>query len=235
VAERKGWAKFGNEKGKGAGPSVDTTTVGENIFFRPSVSWKRDARDEGKKAEEETMKDKLRDKKVKCRICDGEHFTARCPYKDTMAPAGEPAGGAGAGMDDDGDKEGGLGIGGSSYVPPHLRKGAAGREGDRMGGKFERDDFATLRVTNVSRGYAVALSSHADSVARCRNSQTRTSFAASSSAMAVSRECFSPKTGRLDVQRALRSLVSRRVRMLRERVISSMDVRPTLLNADRLY
>ncbi|KAL2125818.1 hypothetical protein VTI74DRAFT_2603 [Chaetomium olivicolor] len=40
-----------------------------------------------------------------------------------------------------------------SYVPPALRGGPGGArgEGERMGGKYgERDDFATLRVTNVS-------------------------------------------------------------------------------------
>ncbi|MCJ1409698.1 translation initiation factor eIF3 subunit g [Ptychographa xylographoides] len=155
VAARRTWPKFGLEKGHAAGPSFDTTTVGENIIFRPSITWKRDGKEPGKKEEgEESMRDKLKDKKVKCRICDGEHFTARCPFKDTMAPVGEDgaAGGAG-GADGEGDgpsKEGGLGIGGSSYVPPHLRKGAAASAGDRMGGKYERDDLATLRVTNVS-------------------------------------------------------------------------------------
>ena len=74
-----------------------------------------------------------------------------------MAPAGEEGlgggeGGGGGGMGrEEGPKEGGLGQGGSSYVPPHLRKGAAGG-GERMGGKYERDDLATLRVTNVSCG-----------------------------------------------------------------------------------
>jgi translation initiation factor 3 subunit G len=98
------------------------------------------------------MRDKLKDKKVRCRICDGEHFTARCPFKDTMAPMGEDGvGGGGGGMDDEpASKEGGLGGGGSSYVPPHLRKGAGASAGERMGGKYERDDLATLRVTNVS-------------------------------------------------------------------------------------
>jgi translation initiation factor 3 subunit G len=38
-----------------------------------------------------------------------------------------------------------------SYVPPHMRNGASAGAGDRMGGgKYERDDLATLRVTNVS-------------------------------------------------------------------------------------
>lgn len=65
---------------------------------------------------------------------------------DTDAAGG---GAGGGGMPDD---EGKLGAGGSSYVPPHLRKGGAGA-GERMGGgKYERDDLATLRVTNVSCG-----------------------------------------------------------------------------------
>ncbi|MCJ1284505.1 translation initiation factor eIF3 subunit g [Xylographa opegraphella] len=156
VAARRGWAKFGLEKGHPVGPSFDTTSVGENIIFRPSVTWKRDGKEgSGKKeGEEDSMRDKLKDKKVRCRICDAEHFTARCPFKDTMAPVGEDGAGAGAGGDggSDGGKDaaGGLGQGGSSYVPPHMRKGGAATSGERMGGKYERDDLATLRVTNVS-------------------------------------------------------------------------------------
>ena len=166
VAERKGWAKFGLEKGHAAGPSFDTTSVGENIIFRPSVTWKKDGKEEvGKK---DDSKEKLKNMKVKCRICDGEHFTARCPFKDTMAPMGEDGpGGAGAGAGaGDGDeegatKEGGLGGGGGGYVPPHLRKGAAGA-GERMGGKYERDDLATLRVTNVGPAFAFSMANLAN-------------------------------------------------------------------------
>ena len=98
------------------------------------------------------MKDKLKDKQVKCRICNGEHFTARCPFKGTIAPVGEEGaaeGGAGAADLGDGGP-GGLSSGKGSYVPPHMRNGQEGA-GERMGGgKYERDDLATLRVTNVS-------------------------------------------------------------------------------------
>ncbi|KAK2865087.1 translation initiation factor eIF3 subunit g [Arthroderma sp. PD_2] len=150
VAERRAWAKFGLEKGHPAGPSFDTTSVGENIIFRPSVNWKANAKEVEKEGEKGGIRDQLKDKKVKCRICSGEHFTARCPFKDTMAPVEEGAGGAAVNMDDD-DKPaaGGLGQSGASYVPPAMRKGAAGA-GDRMASKYERDDLATLRVTNVS-------------------------------------------------------------------------------------
>ncbi|KAJ5711440.1 hypothetical protein N7493_002056 [Penicillium malachiteum] len=147
VAERRSWAKFGLEKGNPAGPSFDTTSVGENIVFRPSTNWKVQAKEAEKEGEKGSVKDQLKDKKVKCRICSGEHFTARCPFKDTMAPVEESTSGAGAEMDE--DKAGGLGAGSSSYVPPHLRKGGAAG-GEKMGGRFEKDDLATLRVTNVS-------------------------------------------------------------------------------------
>jgi hypothetical protein len=152
VADRKTWAKFGDSANDGPGPAHDTTTVGENIIFRPSVNWRREAKDEANDPNAQAMKDKLKDKKVKCRICNGEHFTARCPYKDTMAPIGEPGA-----ADVAGDEAGGapsVGAAGAgkkgSYVPPAMRAGG-GAVGERMGGKYgERDDLATLRVTNVS-------------------------------------------------------------------------------------
>ncbi|CAG9997575.1 unnamed protein product [Clonostachys byssicola] len=154
VADRKTWGKFGQSAKDGAGPAPDTTSVGENIIFRPSFNWRKDAKEEGDAQDQ--LKDKLKDKKVKCRICSGEHFTARCPYKDTMAPVGENgAADVAAGMGDEQAAAQGPGAAAAgkkgSYVPPALRDGGRGA-GERMGGsKFgERDDLATLRVTNVS-------------------------------------------------------------------------------------
>ncbi|KAL2208778.1 translation initiation factor 3, RNA-binding subunit [Sarocladium strictum] len=152
VADRKTWGKFGASVKDAQGPATDTTSVGENIIFRPSVNWRKDEKEGEVDAGAKAMKDKLKDKQVKCRICSGEHFTARCPYKDTMAPVGEAAGPAAdvaAGMPD--ESAGGAGAKKGSYVPPAMRAGAAGA-GERMGGsKYgERDDLATLRVTNVS-------------------------------------------------------------------------------------
>ena len=188
VAERRGWAKFGLEKGHAAGPSFDTTSVGENIIFRPSVTWKKDGKEDKEKGED--PKAKLKNMKVKCRICDGEHFTAKCEWKDTMKPMGEDgaggAGGAGAEGEDDGPvKEGGLGTGGGGYVPPHLRKGAAGA-GERMGGKYERDDLATLRVTNVHSLWIFSIWLLADVARSTRflNLPKRTTYGRSSSALA---------------------------------------------------
>lgn len=85
MAERKTWAKFGLSEKDGPGPAPDTTSVGENIIFRPSTNWRKDEKEQGEDPNAQAMKDKLKDKKVKCRICNGEHFTARCPYKGEQA------------------------------------------------------------------------------------------------------------------------------------------------------
>lgn len=152
VAERREWVKFGSEKGHGPGPDLSTTSVGENIIFRPQVNWTAKVAEENK--EEDALKSQLKDKKVACRICKGDHFTARCPFKDTMPPLDDTAEGAAGegGTGSGGDGPGGLGDIKGAYVAPHLR-GKRG-PGESMAGtgsnRFERDDLATLRVTNVS-------------------------------------------------------------------------------------
>ncbi|KAJ9635981.1 translation initiation factor eIF3 subunit g [Coniosporium tulheliwenetii] len=108
VAERKTWPKFGAEK---ENPQARNPT-------QPATE---------DKSEVEKKKANLKDAKIKCRICSGDHWTTKCPFKDTMAPEGEP--GAGDLADD-------------SPEPAAT--------GEKMGGKYERDDLATLRVTNVS-------------------------------------------------------------------------------------
>lgn len=150
VAERRQWAKMGPEAGKPLGPRSDTTTMGENIIFRPMMGFKSGQVQE-KEVDEDKKADNMKKMQIKCRICSGDHFTTKCPFKDTMAPEGEAAGPP-PGMEDGADGDTGvgrLGAGGSSYVPPHLRGKTGEGTGERMGGR-ERDDLATLRVTNVS-------------------------------------------------------------------------------------
>ncbi|KAL7273590.1 translation initiation factor eIF3 subunit g [Rhizina undulata] len=151
VAARKEWVKFGKEKDHPRGPDLSTTSVGENIVFRPSTNWKATRKDDA--AEENKFKDQLKDKKVACRICKGDHFTARCPFKDTLPPLDDVAGGAGADDAEVATPDVGGGESGSRYIAPHLRgkKGAAGESMAGAGGNYkDRDDLATLRVTNVS-------------------------------------------------------------------------------------
>lgn len=206
VAERRQWAKIGPEAGKPPGPRPDTTTLGENIIFRPQVGFKSGQKEE-KAPEEDKKAEALKKMQIKCRICSGDHFTTKCPFKDTMAPEGEAAGAPAEVDNGTGTDAGGLGGSGGAYVPIHLRKGAAGATGERMGGKFERDDLATLRVTNVSSASVLTTTGRhlADAYCRSRNSPRSQIFGRSSSVTGVSRVCSLRKTERQAVRRALLS------------------------------
>lgn len=153
VAERKTWAKFGIEKGNKPGPDRATTTVGENVTLKLSAGNKST---EPEPSAEQTMKATLAKSgagKVVCRLCKGDHFTAKCPYKDTLAGLDETPPMA---NDDDGDTPAPSGAaasapsagGPSKYVPPSMRNRGPGESMGRPGGS--RDDLPTLRVTNIS-------------------------------------------------------------------------------------
>lgn len=148
VAERMGWAKFGQEKGAAPGPHAATTTVGENVRLRIQAGGIK--RDEPEEDPMESMRSQLKDKKVSCRYCGGDHFTARCPYKDTLGAAlGEDGDAAASDLPPSDDPSASRAAGGK-YVPPSMRAGAKG-VGETMGGRGgSRDDYPTLRVTNLS-------------------------------------------------------------------------------------
>lgn len=74
---------------------------------------------------------------VQCRICKGEHWTTKCPYKDTLAPLQESLNqGADGATPPNEAADGGAGRGGSAggrYIPPAQRGGAGQRkEGESM-------------------------------------------------------------------------------------------------------
>ncbi|KAK9450067.1 eukaryotic translation initiation factor 3 subunit G-domain-containing protein [Limtongia smithiae] len=154
IAERKRWTKFGLERGPRQGPDMKTTSLGENAPLKLFVGWKESKEEEVKVSAVETNKSKT----IVCRNCHGEHFTSRCPFKDRF-PSSDVAsdsavsspGGAGTPEPTSAAPSSGAG-GRSTYVPPHMRRGADSRgEGERMGGGMmrERDDSATLRVSNL--------------------------------------------------------------------------------------
>ncbi|KAG7444343.1 translation initiation factor eIF3g [Guyanagaster necrorhizus] len=153
IAQRQKWAKFGQERGNKPGPDRATTTVGENVGLKLSVGNKSS---DAEPTQEESMKSKLAKSgagKVNCRICKGDHFTAKCPYKDTLGALDNPDTGAGPddGLTSDATPSAPATTGGK-YVPPSMRAGAS-RPGESMRGLSSggnRDDYPTLRVTNVS-------------------------------------------------------------------------------------
>ncbi|KAJ2874801.1 translation initiation factor eIF3 subunit g [Coemansia aciculifera] len=158
VAERKKWAKFGELRSDGtmkANGGV-ATTIGEVVELRLSQYAAQMKQQEIDAAEQEKAA-AVKSSKILCRVCRGEHFTAKCPYKDTMTSAEDILGGgpvtAAAASADDGKG------GPNAYVPPHMRAGAksfgagGGRAGSLGAGDARgdrRDEHPTIRITNLS-------------------------------------------------------------------------------------
>ncbi|KAG0053324.1 translation initiation factor eIF3 subunit g [Gryganskiella cystojenkinii] len=146
VAARKKLPKFGKERGNKPGPDPATTNVGDNIKLKLSST--------GQVVQEvdeqhEAMKAQLQNKKILCRICKGDHFTTKCPYKDSLgmedAAAATAAGGAEAAPAAEQQT-------GSKYIAPHMRAGASSdaKAGSTGSEREKRDEQPTLRVTNLS-------------------------------------------------------------------------------------
>lgn len=129
IAVRRGWAKYGKEKHTPPGPDTRTTQLGEKVDLKLGASWK----DIEKKEEEEKLEQQanlVSTQRLKCRTCGGDHFTSKCPFKDTL---GVEAADASASADASES---------SKYVPAHLRKDAPSKE--------SRDDSCTLRISQLN-------------------------------------------------------------------------------------
>eukprot|EP00053_Salpingoeca_punica_P015631 m.144388 g.144388 ORF g.144388 m.144388 type:complete len:285 (+) comp16767_c0_seq1:34-888(+) len=137
VINRRKLPKFGLAKGLPPGPNPATTSIGDDVYLV--------LRNKQETATETAEPDIKAPRHVTCRICKGDHWTTKCPYKDNVAlqprteEAGSPAEPAAAGGP--AERTGGR------YVPPSMR-GAAGGRGESMGSRG--DDSATVRVTNLS-------------------------------------------------------------------------------------
>nr|CAD7265499.1 unnamed protein product [Timema shepardi] len=146
IALRKVWPKFGQSKGDKPGPNPATTISAEDVYMQ-FISNK----EEENKTEEDLV-DKLKSMGekgvVKCRKCNGDHWTTKCPYKDTELPGGKvPA--------DSDKKQGGPAAddkakpaAGSKYVPPSMRDGG-NKRGESLSNP-RRDDATAIRVSNLS-------------------------------------------------------------------------------------
>ncbi|CAN3365663.1 eukaryotic translation initiation factor 3 subunit G [Diutina catenulata] len=134
IAQRKNWKKYGKEKNTPPGPDTSTTQLGEKVELKLGTSWKET--EKADEAEKQENAQKIVRNSIQCRTCGGEHFTAQCPFKDTL--------GAGAGASK--ETAGVVPETGGRYVPRHLRADANGNLPTRE----SRDDSTTLKVSQLN-------------------------------------------------------------------------------------
>ena len=88
---------------------------------------------------------------VKCRYCEMDHWTTKCPYKDKFENKDREGGAASSSMNIDSmrgvgdDKKGDTG---GKYLPPSLREGG-NKRGDFLVSSKSKDEANTIRVTNL--------------------------------------------------------------------------------------
>jgi len=141
VDERRKWKKFGECAGV-KGPEPGITNIAEECFIDMILP----------AGEQQDSKSNKKDQNISigivCRNCGKDHWTLKCPYfkgsqlqgsmppSDTMESSSSSKSGGGEGK----------------YVPPGKNRpiGASGSGSSSMGEKSDRDETATVRVTNLS-------------------------------------------------------------------------------------
>ncbi|GAB0490736.1 hypothetical protein MMPV_001973 [Pyropia vietnamensis] len=152
VAARKSWAKFGECAGKPPGREYGISAISlEEInmeWVTPAGdSEEENSDDERAKADMDIQK-RLKMERFKIKQEErrrGVNNWAQLMSLEAAARSGE----AGPSLGGEGDGAGGSGGAGGKYVPPSKRGGGAGADsvGESM---YQRDDSATVRVSNVS-------------------------------------------------------------------------------------
>ena len=136
IAQRKNWAKYGKDKNSPPGPDSSTTQLGEKVDLRLNLQWKQ------MEKEEEETKEKTKTVstgRVMCRTChSSEHFTTKCPFKDTLGAAAAAASSIPP-PPESGSKPG-------AYIPRHKRPDANGI----IPALESRDDSTTLKVSQLN-------------------------------------------------------------------------------------
>ncbi|KAJ3344967.1 Eukaryotic translation initiation factor 3 subunit G [Kappamyces sp. JEL0680] len=118
-----------------------------DVFLKLSTNAK-DLDREGADQDEDPLKKAIAAgaAKIVCRICKGDHWTSKCPFKDTYQPINEIK--ASAAEPASTNAEASPAAAGGKYVPPS-RRGVAGA-GPSGNAPPSRDEGFTVRLSNLS-------------------------------------------------------------------------------------
>lgn len=140
VAQRRKWSKYGQEKNTPAGPDTRTTQLGEIVELKLGTQWKElEKREEEEKVQQSSQI--VSNQRIRCRLCGGEHFTSKCPFKGTLADSSKPEDATAAVSGETSSTP-------TKFVPRHLRKDANGNLPARDANT--RDDSTTLRISQLN-------------------------------------------------------------------------------------
>jgi translation initiation factor 3 subunit G len=151
VAQRREWAKFGDAIKDGKGINSSTTAVAEEVYLTL-----------GSKDNTEQFSDNplpmigAQHKMVSCRFCKGDHWSTKCPYKDTLGatnmldetknqPENTGSASPNVGVANPPGRVPNTG----KYIPPSQR-GEGNKKGEMMSHMRNDDEQAAIRVTNLS-------------------------------------------------------------------------------------
>lgn len=146
VALRRSWSKFGLAANDGIGPNNSSTISGEPVYLKLSMDMDFD-----KQEVSASQTPAVESKSIKCKYCDGPHFSAKCPHKDTFA--GELKAKNAAASSETSVDSIDPAAGPAKYVPKFKRNTEDGTATSSSFGDStvdDRDQGLAIRITNLS-------------------------------------------------------------------------------------
>ena len=141
VAHRRTWKKFGLSANDGPGPNVSSTIIGEPVFLNLSMDIDFD-----KQEVSPTQVQAAEAKTIKCKFCDGPHFSMKCPYKDTFINESKP-------VTSSVSESASASTAPAKYVPKFKRNmdtPSSSFSSEPVSALDDRDQGLAIRITNLS-------------------------------------------------------------------------------------
>lgn len=152
VAARRAWKKFGLAANDGPGPNISSTILGEPVYLKLAMDQDFD------KQEVAAQVPVVEAKSVKCRYCEGPHWSVKCPHKDKFigveAKVNHGQGGNAA-KEEAKSETAAPSAAPAKYVPRFRRQeegaaAAGGQTGSSDQTQDDRDMGLAIRISNLS-------------------------------------------------------------------------------------